>query len=158
MAFGELMPWRRSGREPARSNEPFQSLRQQIDSLFDEFLRPSRTLAQRGAFAPEMDVTETEKEIRISAELPGLEKKDIQLNVTADTLTISGEKKEEREEKEEGRYYSERSYGRFERVVPLSTEVDAAQAKAEFKNGVLRLTLPKKPEAQPRRQKIEISS
>jgi HSP20 family protein len=75
-----------------------------------------------------------------------LEKKDIELNVTADTLTISGEKKEEREE---GRYYSERSYGRFESVVPLSSEVHAAQAKAEFKNGVLRLTLPKKPEAHP---------
>jgi HSP20 family molecular chaperone IbpA len=74
-------------------------------------------------FAPEVDITETGKEIRVSAELPGLEKKDVEVDVTADTLTIRGEKKEEREEKE----------------------------------GVLRITLPKKPEAQPRRQKIEIS-
>jgi HSP20 family protein len=149
--------WRRSGREPARPSEPFQYLRQQIDTLFDDFLRPSRTLAQRGVFAPELDIKETGKEIRVSAELPGLEKKDVEVDVTADTLTIRGEKKEEREEKEEGRYFSERSYGQFERVIPLSTEVDAGQAKAEFKNGVLRITLPKKPEAQPRRQKIDIS-
>ena len=107
-------------------------------------------------FAPQVDVTETEKDMKVCAEIPGVEAKDIDVSVEDGMLRIRGEKKYEREENEKGQYRMERSYGSFERAIPLPVEVDEAKAKAEFKNGVLRLTLPKRPGAQSRRKKIPV--
>jgi HSP20 family protein len=142
-----------------RPGDPFGYLRHQINRVFDDFwgepwLAPRETLA---VFWPQVDVTETDKEVKVCAEIPGVEAKDVDVSVEAGTLTIKGEKKYEREEDEKGRYRMERSYGSFERSIPLPTEVDESKAKAEFKKGVLRLTLPKRPGAESRRKKIRVT-
>jgi len=142
-----------------RTPDPFSYLRNQINRVFDDFwgqpwLAPRETFA---GFWPQVDVTETDKEIKVSAEIPGVESKDIDVSVEDGMLTIKGEKKYEREEKEKGQYRMERSYGSFERAIELPAEVDESKAKAEFKKGVLRLTLPKRPGAPSRRKKIPVS-
>ena len=142
-----------------RSADPLSDLRSQINRVFDDFwgeswLAPSREMA--AGFSPRVDVTETDKEVKVSAEIPGVEPKDIDVSVEDGMLTIRGEKKYEREEKEKEQYRMERSYGSFERAIALPAEVDKAKAKAEFKQGVLRLTLPKRPGAPSRRKKISV--
>ncbi len=108
-----------------------------------------------GEFLPRVDVSETGKEVRITAELPGLDEKDMEVAVTNNMLTIKGEKKVE---EEEGDYYhSERSYGYFNRTIALPQGIDADKAEAKFKKGVLKVTIPKKPEAQSWRRKIELT-
>jgi HSP20 family protein len=141
-----------------RGSEPLMTLRNQINRLFDDFwgepwLARSETFA---GFSPQVDVTETDKEVKVCAELPGVEAKDVDVTVENDTLIVRGEKKYEREENERGQYRMERSYGSFERSIALPAEIDEAKAKAEFKNGVLRLTLPKKAGAESRRKKIPV--
>ncbi len=157
-----IVPWRRSEeRSPAEcASDPFNYLRHQVNRVFDDFwgeswLAPRREIA--AGFWPQVDVTETDKEIKISADIPGVEPKDIDVSVEDGMLTIKGEKKYEREEKEKGQYRMERSYGSFERAIELPAEVDESKAKAEFKKGVLRLTLPKRPGAQSRRKKIPVT-
>jgi HSP20 family protein len=149
---------KRSLAEPG--GDPLSHLRNQINRVFDDFwgestLTPRREMGAR--FWPQVDVTETEKEIKVSAEIPGVEPKDIDVSVEDGMLTIKGEKKYEREEKEKGQYRMERSYGSFERAIELPAEVDESKAKAEFKKGVLRLTLPKRPGAPSRRKKIPVA-
>jgi len=155
-----IIPWRRSDqRWPAESEgDPFSYLRQQVNRVFDDFWgAPSLARGETwSGFAPQVDVTETDKDVKVCAEIPGVEAKDIDVSVEDGTLRIRGEKKYEREENEKGQYRMERSYGSFERAIPLPVEVDEAKAKAEFKNGVLRLTLPKRPGAQSRRKKIPV--
>jgi HSP20 family protein len=142
-----------------RGSDPFNYLRNQIIRVFDDFwgeswLEPRREAA---GFWPQVDVTETDKEVKVSAEIPGVEPKDIDVSVEDGMLTIKGEKKYEREEKEKGQYRTERSYGSFKRAIELPAEVDESKAKAEFKKGVLRLTLPKRPGAPSRRKKIPVT-
>ena len=155
-----IIPWRRSDqRWPAeREGDPFSYLRQQVNRVFDDFWgAPSLARGETwSGFAPQVDVTETDKDVKVCAEIPGVEAKDIDVSVEDGTLRIRGEKKYEREENEKGQYRMERCYGSFERAIPLPVEVDEAKAKAEFKNGVLRLTLPKRPGAQSRRKKIPV--
>jgi HSP20 family protein len=155
-----IVPWRRSEERSLaeRTPDPFSYLRNQINRVFDDFwgessLTPRHEIA--AGFWPQVDVTETDKEIKVSADIPGVEPKDIDVSVEDGMLTIKGEKKYEREEKEKGQYRIERSYGSFERAIELPAEVD--ESKAEFKKGVLRLTLPKRPGAQSRRKKIPIT-
>jgi HSP20 family protein len=158
MVLRGIIPWRDRRGELARPGEPFNTLQTQINRLFDDFFDGSRWPAQRGAvFAPQLDVKETDKEIQVCAELPGIEAKDLDVNVTEDALTISGEKLSERSSDEKGRYWTERTYGSFERSIPLPTEVDGQKAKSEFKNGVLRITLPKSEGAKPRAHKINVN-
>jgi len=155
-----IVPRRSEERSLAhRSADPFSYLRNQINRVFDDFWGES-WLAPRemaAGFWPQVDVTETDKEIKVSAEIPGVEPKDIDVSVESGMLTIKGEKKYEREEKEKGQYRMERSYGSFERAIELPAEVDESKAKAEFKKGVLRLTLPKRPGAPSRRKKIPVT-
>jgi HSP20 family protein len=101
-------------------------------------------------------VKEEEKDFIVSAELPGMDQKDIDVTVTNDSVRISGEKKHEEEKEERGYYRRETSYGTFERVVDLPTEVDESKAEAEFSKGVLTIKLPKTEEAQAKRKKIKI--
>jgi HSP20 family protein len=143
-----------------RGGDSFSHLRNQINRVFDDFwgeswLAPSREMSAQ--FWPQVDVTETEKDIKVSADIPGVEPKDIDVSLEDGMLTIKGEKKYEREEKEKGQYRMERSYGSFERAIELPAEVDESKAKAEFKKGVLRLTLPKRPGAPSRRKKIPVT-
>ena len=165
MALKELIPWKRTGSELATRQDsmftPFDDFRREMDKIFDGFLSdwPMRTSLldrQLGNFMPQVDVTETEKEVRVTAELPGMEEKDVQVTFTQGVLSIKGEKREEHEETKRDLHRSEIRYGMFERAVQLPADIDADKAKASFKKGVLRITLPKTAEAQSNRRRIPV--
>lgn len=141
-----------TGRAVARrETNPFTFLQQEIDRLFDGFGRNFPTLAAPAAMMPRMDVSETDKTIEITAELPGLETKDVQLNLADNVLTIRGEKKSEREEKDKDYHLVERSIGSFARSVALPDGVKAEDVGAEIAKGVLKVTV-KKPAPKQSRQ------
>lgn len=145
------------------ADHPFYSLQRQMNSLFDDFFTgfdaTPRSLASGvGAFSPSIDVKESDKDFVIRAELPGVEEKDIEVTVTNDAVAIKGEKKEEKEDKGKNYYYMERSYGSFNRVIPLGTETDADKAHASFKNGVLNITIPKSAQAKAKGTKVPIKA
>jgi HSP20 family protein len=144
---------------------PFVSLQREMNKLFDNFfggLSPSpwAPLERGGAesFIPRIDVSETDKEIRVSAELPGMDENDIDVSLTKDTLTIRGEKKEEKEDKGKDYYRMECSYGSFSRNVPLPAEVNTDKVEATFKKGILYVTLPKTMSAIEKTKKVPIKS
>lgn len=112
---------------------------------------------EAGTWAPAVEVFERDGNLVMRAELPGLNKEDVKVEVTEDTLTIQGERKREREERHEGFYRSERSYGRFYRQIPLPAEVHADEARAGFKDGVLEVSMPI-PETQRKRREIPIEA
>ena len=166
MTMRDLIPWGRQESVPAplqdRERNPFLSLRDEVDRLFDDVLRGgfpslghglgfSRAL---GAW-PKVELGETEKEIRITAEIPGMNEKDVELLLDDGMLTIRGERKSETEDKDRG--YSELHYGRFERRIALPTNVDEQSAKAEFKDGVLSIALQKSGEVE-RGRRIPINA
>jgi HSP20 family protein len=137
---------------------PFMSLQYEIDRLFEDFSRGFPTIAGNGATAlmPSMDVTETDKEIEITAELPGLEEKDVQINIADNILTIRGEKKAEKEQKDKNYRLVERSYGSFERTLELPEGVNVDAIKANISKGLLKVTVPKPAPTQAK--KIEVKS
>ena len=159
MNLKSLIPVGRQ-RGVARADNPFVSLQNEIDRLFDDFTRgfPSLSMGNGGmtAMVPTMDVAETDKEIEITAELPGLEEKDVQINVADNILTIRGEKKAEKEQKDKNYRMVERSYGAFERSLELPEGVNADAIKASIDKGVLKVTVPKPAPAQVK--KIEVKS
>jgi HSP20 family protein len=159
--------------ERGAPRHPLLSLRDEMDRLFDDFLGGFSMTPSRRRFEPEpwrrvqrlfeagmpaVDVTENDQEYTITAELPGMEEKDIEIALAGEVLTVKGEKKQEREEKKENYVLSERRYGAFERSFPLPQDADPERIEARFKSGVLSLTLPKKPEAQAKRRKIEVKA
>jgi HSP20 family protein len=169
MAITDLLPWNRNKDELEIRQEPEQdpvlALQDEIDNLFDDFFnrpfgllrRPSRGFETLRKFSPSIDVSETAKQVNIKAELPGMEADDIDLEVRDEMVLIRGEKKSEREQKDEQFYRLERSYGSFQRSIPLPAEIDVDKAKANFKNGVLSIKLPKVKPSQPRR-KIDVKA
>jgi len=144
-----MMPIGRD-RNVARSDNPFMSLQREIDRLFDDFTRgfPAFSTGGGNEMLPSVDVTETDKQIEITAELPGLEEKDVQVNFADNVLTIRGEKKAEKEEKDKTFRLVERSYGSFVRSLQLPDGVDANAIKASIDKGVLKVTVPKPAPAQ----------
>lgn len=147
MTSKSLFPWKRGAQVSRPDREeafPFLSLRREIDRLFEDFNLPG---AGERTFAPRIDVEEREKEIVVSAELPGVEEKDVQVSASSDFLTIRGEKKEKKEEKRKNYYRKETFQGIFDRRIPLPCEVDRDKAAAVFRKGVLTVTLPKSAEA-----------
>lgn len=141
---------------------PFEKLRQQVDHLFEDFNRGSlMSPFSRGLFdieplwrselkgygRPAVDITEKDKSFEITAELPGMDQKNIEIKLSNGNLIIRGEKKEEKEENKKGYYLSERHYGSFERMFSLPKGVDADKIEASYSKGVLSVSLPKKPEA-----------
>jgi HSP20 family protein len=121
----------------------FGSLQREIDRLFEDF---TRGFGGQGNLLPSMDVTETDKEIEIAAELPGLERNDVDISVEDNVLTIRGEKKIEREEKDDkNKNYrlAERSYGVFYRAIELPNGIDPSKVQATMSNGVLKIKIPK---------------
>jgi HSP20 family protein len=144
-----MMPIGRD-RNVARSDNPFMSLQREIDRLFDDFTRgfPAFSTGGGNEMLPSVDVTETDKQIEITAELPGLEEKDVQVNFADNVLTIRGEKKAEKEEKDKTFRLVERSYGSFVRSLQLPDGVDANTIKASIDKGVLKVTVPKPAPAQ----------
>ena len=142
---------------------PLSSLREEMNELFENWTKdfgfPQMSWAATEVW-PRMNVSETDKEVQITAELPGVDQKDIEITLVGGDLVIKGEKKAELDEKkdERGRSYHriERSFGSFQRRLSLPYDVDADKAQASFKDGVLTLTVPKPPEAQKAAKKIEI--
>jgi len=156
-----LTPWKKRSAPlaPRENNEPFTSLQQEMNRLFDEFSRSfglATTEEGFGVFAPMVNVSEDEASVVVSAELPGLEEKDIEVSVADDVLTIRGEKKEEKEDKGKNYFRMERHYGEFRREIPLPSEVEVDKVEASFKNGVLKVTLPKSKKARTEVRKIEV--
>jgi len=148
MNLKSLLPIGRD-RGVARSDNPFISLQREIDRLFDDFTSGFPALGNgKAEMLPSMDVSETDKEIEITAELPGLEEKDVQINVADNLLTIRGEKKAEKEETDKNYRLIERSYGSFERTLQLPDGVNADAIQATIAKGVLKVTVPKSAPAQ----------
>ena len=157
---------------PAQTNVPdvWQSFRGEMDRLFDRFgggfgfpslRRMFDVEPMRSSFsfsAPAIDMSEDEKAYKISAELPGIDAKDIDVLVSGDMLVLKGEKRREKEEKEKNYHYSERAYGSFQRHFELPASVDRDKIAADFSKGVLTITLPKRAEAQRPTKKIEVKS
>lgn len=162
MPLRDLTPWRGQRNLDARerTGSPLSSLHQEMDRLFDDFfgnwgMAPFRGL-EAGTFVPRVELKENDKEIQITAELPGVDEKDIRISATDDVLMIEGEKKSETEEKEKGYYRTERYFGSFHREIALPSEIDRDKSEANFKNGILRLTLPKTEKAQKTAKTIPI--
>ncbi len=167
MNFDNLLPsiWRK-GEMPAKREElfPLADIQQEINRVFDNFfkgfdLAPLDTFSDRfGKFYPSVDVKESDKEIIVTAELPGLEEKDFEVLMSDDTLTIKGEKKEEKEDKGKDYHRMERSFGCFSRGVPLPEGIDTSKVDAQFKNGVLKITLPRTEDAKSKIKKIAVKN
>jgi len=168
----------RSGTDVARREQapstgsPFAFMRrfsEEMDRLFEDFgfghgwVAPGfeRSLDHLGvlagtAWAPQVEVLERDNELMIRADLPGMTKDDIKVDIADNAVVIRGERKSEREENEEGYYRSERSYGSFYRRIPLPSGVKAEAANADFRNGVLEITMPATQAAEEKRREIEI--
>ncbi|MEO0225587.1 MAG: Hsp20/alpha crystallin family protein [candidate division WOR-3 bacterium] len=138
--------------------DPFReiaSLREDMDRIFDSFFgRLPERERKEGIWLPLVDIEETADEILVRAEIPGLKKEDIKVSVVGNTLTLSGERKYEAEEKGKTFHRIERAYGKFYRNISLPAEVDNNKVKAQYKDGVLTINLPKAEQA--RRKEIEI--
>jgi len=151
-----IMRWRPLGRElrPWRS---FGELHSEMDRLFEDFfgLRAKGKALEERVWAPAVDVVDKKDKTLVRTELPGVEKKDVKVTVEGDVLTIRGERKVEEKVKDEDYYACELCYGAFSRSIYLPVKVDPGKIEANFKNGILEITLPKSKEAKPR--EIEIS-
>ena len=154
MARGSLTPY-------GYGSDPFQMLRHEVDQLFDNMWRGGGLPSARGAggaaqaLVPHMDVSETDNEIAITADLPGVAPNDVSVMLNDDILTISGERKAEHQEERKNFHVMERSHGTFQRSLRLPFAVDPSLVQAHFEHGVLRVTLPKTA-AQRRSQRIEV--
>lgn len=149
-------------------SHPLSILRSQIDPLIDDFSTFPRARSlfdwapvsafggSPGLTVPHVDVAENDKTFEVTADLPGVDQKDISVELKDDILTLSGEKKEEVEKKEKDYHLSERRLGSFKRLFRLPPGVDENKASADFKNGVLKIAFPKTPAAQKKNRKIEI--
>lgn len=159
MAIKDIISWHwNKGRlSPSEGGHPFSLLQRQMNSLFEDFMSGFgfEPVGSRG-FTPRVNVSEDDQKLYVEAELPGLSEKDVEVTLTKEALTIRGEKKQEQEKKEGTHYFAERSYGYFQRVIPLSSEVDEDKVDATFKHGVLSITLNKTPAAQKSSKKIQI--
>ena len=163
MAKSELTP---TGNVPvSRPRDVFAAMRDELDRVFHRFENgwpqwPSllRVGNGNGAMLPQFDVREDGKSITVEAELPGVAEKDIAVTLANGMLTIKGEKKDEREEKGDTYYVSERSFGSFERSLRLPDTIDESKVDARFDKGVLKVTMQKRPEAVKAAKKIEIKS
>lgn len=129
----------------------------EMNRLFDAFFgRPVRVGAMDRMWAPVVDLYETKDELVVSAELPGVKEKEIQVTITDDLLTIRGERSRDREVKEENCHRVERVFGKFERHIPLSMPVQSDKVKARYRDGVLEIHLPKTEEVKPKEIKIDV--
>ena len=149
MAEKELTPWRPFGE--------LSSLRREMDRLWENFFveRPLGKIWER-EWAPSLDMSETKDNFVVKAEVPGIDAKHIDISLTGDVLTIRGEKRQEKEEKEEDYHLVERTYGSFSRSVRLPAEVESNKIKASYKNGILAITLPNSEKAKAKEVKIKV--
>ena len=148
MAF-ELTPWR-----PFRE---LTTLRDEMDKLWGRFFEEWPSVKSlRGEWAPSLDVSETKQSVVVKGEMPGIDPKDIDISYSDGVLTIKGEKRQEQEEKDENYHVVERRYGSFSRSIRLPHEIQSDKIKASYKNGVLKISLPKSEEAKKKEIKIKV--
>jgi HSP20 family protein len=151
----ELTIWK-----PFRELTPFadfERMRRDMDRLWDSFFERGLIRGEDGGeWLPSLDVGETKNEIVVNAEMPGMDPKNIDISLSDGLLTIKGEKKQEKEEKEENYHLVERSYGSFTRSIRLPHEVQSDKINASYKNGVLKVVLPKSEEAKKKEVKIKV--
>jgi HSP20 family protein len=151
MRLRSLVPFREAG-ALMRPDFGLFGLHREIDRLFSEF---AQGIGQNGAnIVPNIEICETDKAIEVSAEMPGLERKDVDISIEDDTLTIRGEKKVEESQKDKNVQLSERSYGVFYRVLQLPPGIDPSSIQATMSNGILKVTIPKPAKSEPK--KIEV--
>jgi HSP20 family protein len=155
------MAWELITSKPFRELAPFKDferMRREMDRLWDSFFEGGlrRRTEEAGEWLPSLDITETKNEVIVKAEVPGLDPKDIDISLSDGVLTIKGEKKQEKEEKEADYHLIERSYGAFTRLVKLPKEVQSDKISASYKNGILKVTLPKSEEAKKKEVKIKV--
>jgi HSP20 family protein len=148
--------------QPRRDDvfDPFVTFRREVDRMFDRFFEgfPMRAAEEWRAINPALDIDETDKEMVITAELPGVTEKDVEVNLAGDLLTIKGEKKEEKTHKDGDSAHVERRYGSFARSVRLPFEPKDERVEAKFKDGILTIHLPKPPEMQRSVRRIEVKA
>ena len=154
---------------PGRHHDPMLQIHRDIDHLFDQFFR-GWGFPQAGGFGrfvdfgadtlfrPKVDLSAEEKQYLLTVEIPGVSEKDVTVDISNNTMTIKGEKKQEKEEKDKNYYRIERSYGSFQRVLSLPDDVDQDTIKASFKNGVLSITMPRKALPAGEVKKVEITA
>jgi HSP20 family protein len=163
--LGSLIPWRDKSNVPARQDDhldPFVSFRREVDRMFDDFFGgafPRFPVAfGAGSISPTIDIEDNEKELVVTAELPGLDAKDFEVTLSGDVLTIKGEKRDEHEDKKGGSHYVERRYGSFTRSVRLPFEAADQAVEASYDKGVLTVRVPKPAGFAKQSRRIEVKS
>lgn len=164
MSVRDLIPWGRSSNPAPTTYEdersPFLSLHREVNRLFDDVFRSFDTrLPAFGSLSslsswPHVEISENDKQVKVTADIPGLEEKDVEVLLDDGVLTLRGEKRSETEDTD--RQFSERFYGRFERRIPLGVEVEEDGVEARFRNGVLTIVLPKSARARSQAKRITI--
>lgn len=179
MKIKDLVPWGRnksddrqelsSGRSLMKAGDDERhsvvSLQNELNEVFDRFFerfeRPflDRLAGAPGVFGqPSVDISETDRAIEIAVDLPGMDEDDIEVTLTGDVLTVRGERRHEREENEKGYFLHERGYGAVYRTIPLPSGVETEKASAEFKKGVLNVSVPKSADAKRLTKRIEVKA
>lgn len=157
MNVKSLIPWGKNRSSDisrySENSSPFLALHREMNRVFDDFFNDFGATSRGGSSWPHIELSEEDDRIKVVADLPGLEERDVEITLEEGMLTLKGHKKGE----ENGRYYSERFEGIFERAIPVGQDVDPDKVKASFKNGVLTVNLPKKPEAQRQVRRITIN-
>lgn len=158
-----LIPWRNESDVPVRHADrfdPFVGFRREVDRMFDDFFSGSLSrlsgFDRLSTFGPSIDVEDTDTEILVTAEVPGLESKDLTVTISGDVLTIAGEKKDARDEKRGGMQYVERRFGSFSRSVRLPFTAGDAKVDAQYEKGVLTVRVPKPAELAKAAKQIEV--
>lgn len=161
MDFKSLLPFGQSKLPAGGNGDPFTALQREINRMFDDVWRGHSlpaTFGGEGYLAPRVDVKDTETGLEVSAELPGVDEKDITVELDGETLMIKGEKKLEKDEKQKDYHVMERSYGMFQRVIPLPFAPNPDEVKPQFTKGVLKIALVRPPEAAAKTKKIAVES
>lgn len=163
MSLRDLAPWRGNRGVTTRETvDPFRSFQREIDRLFNDFFQgwgvPAEREAGQSTLMPSLDVRQSDKAYEISVELPGVKPEEVDVSIDNGVLTIRGEKKMEEEHKDKDQIRVERSYGSFARALTLPDDANPDGCEASFKDGVLKITLPRREEAQQQRRKVEIRS
>ncbi len=162
MALTDLVPWNRNRsvttRRVADEGDPFLALHREMNRIFDDFSRGFGVGIPTGFGThsgwPQIEVSETDREVKVAAELPGMDQKDVEVTLAEGALTLKGEKKSE----SQGALYSERWHGQFQRSLQLGPDIDPEKVTASFKNGILTVTLAKRAEAERQVKRISVSS